>query len=103
MAQSGPAQLKVPTEKIDRREGNLLAESGGLNLRMNPIVPSGPFDAAGLPRLATKREVAEFLQVTPRTVETYQRLGLPHYRLGPRRNRYDLAAVKKWLESPRGY
>ena len=50
-------------------------------------------------QLATKREVARFLQVTPRTIETYQRLGLPHYRLGPRRNRYDLAAVQKWLEA----
>ena len=53
-------------------------------------------------QLATKREVARFLQVTPRTIETYQRLGLPHFRLGRRRNRYDLAAVKMWLEGRRG-
>jgi phage terminase Nu1 subunit (DNA packaging protein) len=49
--------------------------------------------------LLTKRALATFLGVTPRTVEIYQRQGLPFYRLGPRRNRYDLGAVRSWLES----
>ncbi|MGE3308465.1 MAG: DNA-binding protein [Limisphaerales bacterium] len=48
--------------------------------------------------LLTKRALASFLGVTPRTVEIYQRHGLPFYRLGPRRNRYDLGAVRSWLE-----
>ncbi|MCC7375761.1 MAG: hypothetical protein IT581_13975 [Verrucomicrobiales bacterium] len=48
--------------------------------------------------LLTKRALASFLGVTPRTVEIYQRQGLPFYRLGPRRNRYDLASVRSWLE-----
>ncbi|MGE4181226.1 MAG: hypothetical protein AB7J34_15485 [Limisphaerales bacterium] len=49
--------------------------------------------------LLTKRDLASFLGVTPRTIEAYQRRGLPFYRLGPRRNRYDLAAVRSWLEN----
>jgi hypothetical protein len=49
-------------------------------------------------RLLTKRGLAEFLGVTVRTVETYQRRGLPYFRLGPRRNRYDLVMVRQWLE-----
>jgi phage terminase Nu1 subunit (DNA packaging protein) len=49
-------------------------------------------------RLLTKHDLAKFLGVTPRTVEVYQRHGLPFYRLSARRNRYDLVAVKKWLD-----
>jgi len=66
---------------------------------MNALLPNTQSVSSDPTPLATRREVARFLQVTPRTIETYQRLGLPHYRLGPRRNRYDLAAVKKWLET----
>ena len=65
---------------------------------MNENFPAAPAQARETSRLVTKREVADFLPVTPRTVETYQRQGLPHFRLGPRRNRYDLLAVRKWLE-----
>ena len=50
-------------------------------------------------RLHSKVEIAAFLGVTQRTVEAYQRLGLPFFKLGPRRNRYDLLAVRGWLES----
>lgn len=67
---------------------------------------SGDNQAAGTQRgsdrgqqLLNKREVARFLQVSVRTVEEYQRRGLPFYRLGPRRNRYDLVVVLDWLNS----
>ncbi|MBL9138925.1 MAG: hypothetical protein JNK85_23855 [Verrucomicrobiales bacterium] len=50
------------------------------------------------PQLLSKREIAAYLRVTTRTVEIYQRLGLPFFRLGPRRNRYDLATVRDWLQ-----
>jgi hypothetical protein len=50
-----------------------------------------------LDRLLTKRELAVFLGLTPRTIELYQRRGLPFYRVGRRRNRYDLLAVRRWL------
>lgn len=58
-------------------------------------IPEATSEISGL---LTKRALASFLGVTPRTVEIYQRQGLPFYRLGPRRNRYDLAAVRSWLE-----
>lgn len=48
--------------------------------------------------LITKGELAEFLGLTGRTVENLQKQGLPFYRIGPRRNRYDLKAVTAWLE-----
>lgn len=48
--------------------------------------------------LLEKEQLAAFLGVTQRTVENLQRRGLPFYRLGPRRNRYDLAAVRAWLD-----
>lgn len=48
--------------------------------------------------LLTKMQVAQFLGVTPRTVENFQKRGLPFFRLGARRNRFDLAAVRAWLD-----
>lgn len=58
---------------------------------------TNPYPTDGM-ALLTKREVAGFLRVTVRTVENYQRQGLPFLRLGPRRNRYDLKTVRRWLE-----
>jgi|GEM_PF-6635418 len=40
-------------------------------------------------RLFNKAEVAQFLGVTPRTIENLTRRGLPHYKLGSRRNCFD--------------
>ena len=50
------------------------------------------------PRLLSKVDLARFLGVSCRTVEEYQRRGLPFFRISARRNRYDLAAVRAWLE-----
>jgi excisionase family DNA binding protein len=47
--------------------------------------------------LATKREVAAFLRVTPRTVENWLHRGLPHFRLGSRRTRFKLSDVEAFL------
>ncbi len=46
----------------------------------------------------SKAVVARFLGLTPRTVENLHTRGLPHFKFGPRRNRYDLAEVKAWAE-----
>lgn len=48
--------------------------------------------------LSTKAQLAALLQLTPRTIENLQRRGLPFYRLGSRRNRYDPVAVREWLD-----
>ncbi|MGE3312218.1 MAG: DNA-binding protein [Limisphaerales bacterium] len=58
--------------------------------------PAGQSCAASA--LLSKRALAVYLGVTPRTIEVYQNKGLPYYRLGPRRNRYDIGAVRAWLE-----
>ena len=52
----------------------------------------------GSDHLLSKRELARFLGITGRTVEEYQRRGLPYFRLSARRNRYDLTAVRAWIE-----
>jgi excisionase family DNA binding protein len=47
----------------------------------------------------TKKDVAEFLGVTVRTVEAMMvRSGLPFYRLGTRRVRFRLSDVLKWMD-----
>ena len=47
----------------------------------------------------TKTDVAKFLGVTVRTVESMMvRSGLPFYRLGTRRVRFRLADVLKWMD-----
>jgi phage terminase Nu1 subunit (DNA packaging protein) len=48
--------------------------------------------------LLTKGQLAEFLKLTPRSIENLHRRGLPFYRIGCRRNRYDLNAVRAWLD-----
>ena len=53
--------------------------------------------AQGVPHLLSKKDLAGYLGVTVRTVEEYQRRGLPYFRLSARRNRYDLMAVRAWL------
>lgn len=62
-----------------------------------PPCPEAPA-VQGTDRLLSKTELALFLGVTGRTVEEYQRRGLPYFRLSARRNRYDLTAVRAWLE-----
>jgi hypothetical protein len=57
--------------------------------------PHSPQHTSGL---LTKSDIAKFLGVTERTVENLQRRGLPFYRLGPRRNRYDPKSVAAWLD-----
>lgn len=72
----------------------------GVTTPDSPEGPAADQPSSSLPlasRLLTKRDLAAFLGVTPRTIELHQRRGLPFYRLGPRRNRYDLAAVRRWL------
>ena len=47
----------------------------------------------------TKQDVARFLGVTVRTVETMMsQSGLPYYRLGSRRVRFRFADVMEWME-----
>lgn len=49
-------------------------------------------------RLATREEVAEYLQVAPRTLEqwAYRSVGPRYTRVG-RHARYDWADVRQWL------
>lgn len=48
--------------------------------------------------LCTKEEIAEFLRVTTRTIEVWMARGLPHYRLGSRRTRFDRDQVRRYLD-----
>jgi excisionase family DNA binding protein len=53
---------------------------------MNPAEP-----------LVTKKEVAQHLRQTPRTVENWMAKGMPHYKLGARRTRFKLSEVETFL------
>lgn len=47
----------------------------------------------------TKQDIARFLGVTCRTIESYMAYqSLPHYKLGCRRVRFRLSDVNEWLE-----
>lgn len=47
-------------------------------------------------RWLTKRELAEYLRVTPRFIELQQHLGLPVLRIGAV-NRYRISEVEAWV------
>lgn len=50
--------------------------------------------------LATKREIAQHLRVSERTIERWTaRRGLPRIRVGPNTVRYRLADVAEWATS----
>jgi hypothetical protein len=56
-------------------------------------------DAAELgERWLTKREIAEYLRVTPRFIELQQQAGLPVLRMGAV-NRYRISEVEAWVRS----
>ncbi len=63
-----------------------------------PAAAENQTPAATIPTpFATKKQVAEFIGLSVRTVDSYLALGLPHLKLGKRRCRFDLAEVKAWL------
>jgi phage terminase Nu1 subunit (DNA packaging protein) len=65
---------------------------------LNEIRAHSPEADKSPSRLLTKEQLSAFLGVTQRTVENLQRKGLPFYRIGPRRNRYDPKSVAAWLD-----
>ena len=46
----------------------------------------------------TKRQVADLLQLTPRTIDRLMARGLPHYKIGNQRARFAHAEISSWLE-----
>lgn len=59
-----------------------------------------PVEPRELPRLLTLPEVAEVLQVSPKTVRRLVARGFPHIRFG-RVLRFDPADVHRWLVARR--
>lgn len=51
-----------------------------------------------VPRFANKRDVAALLGFSVRTVDNLMTRGLPHYTVGKRRCRFDLAEVSNWIK-----
>ena len=50
------------------------------------------------PSFANKRDVAEMLGFSVRTVDNLMARGLPHYTVGKRRCRFDIAEVRDWFK-----
>lgn len=49
------------------------------------------------PRYGSKRDVAQMVQMSVRSVDNFLRDGCPHLKLGKRRVRFDLGEVRMWL------
>jgi excisionase family DNA binding protein len=49
--------------------------------------------------LSTKRQVADYLQLTTRTIDRLMSKGLPHYKIGNQRTRFRISDVQEWLDS----
>ena len=54
------------------------------------------------PGFASKRDVAALLGFSVRTVDNLMARGLPHYKVGRRRCRFDLAEVRDWVKQTYG-
>lgn len=54
------------------------------------------------PGFVSKRDVAELLGFSVRTVDNLMTRGLPHYTVGRRRCRFDLAEVRDWFKQTYG-
>jgi predicted DNA-binding transcriptional regulator AlpA len=48
-------------------------------------------------RYGSKRDVAQMVQMSLRSVDNFLRDGCPHLKLGKRRVRFDMAEVRAWL------
>lgn len=46
----------------------------------------------------TRKQVAEKLQLHEQTIASYEKKGMPFYRLGTKIHRYKLEEVTKWFE-----
>lgn len=68
-------------------------------MRANTTNETDPASVGPGLQLWTKAQVAEFLGLSERSVENLHARGLPVYRIGPRRNRYDRQSVMAWLEA----
>ena len=45
----------------------------------------------------TKLQIADYLQLRPRTIDRWMTEGMPHYRLGARRTRFKISEVEEWM------
>tara|TARA_R100001510_G_scaffold55612_1_gene59825 strand:+ start:5564 stop:5746 length:183 start_codon:yes stop_codon:yes gene_type:complete len=49
-------------------------------------------------QLLNIKQVAEYLNVSPRTIRRQMKYGLPHYKVTHKLVRYDKLKIDKWLE-----
>lgn len=49
-----------------------------------------------------KRDVARMIKQSVRSVDNHMAAGMPHLKIGKRRCRFDLAAVREWMLSQYG-
>jgi len=51
--------------------------------------------------MLTKKEIAEYLNVSVPTIDRYMRNGMPHVKLSTGTVRFELDKVKDWIEEQR--
>ena len=66
----------------------------------NPDANAGNFKSSAhdnITPFGSKRDVAAMLQLSVRSVDNHIAAGMPHLKIGKRRCRFDLAAVREWM------
>jgi len=58
---------------------------------------SNQIHLATVPRFGGKRDVAQMVQMSIRSVDNFIAQGCPHLKLGKRRVRFDMSEVRHWL------
>jgi len=58
---------------------------------------SSAHDNNAIAPFGDKRDVAAMLKMSTRSVDNHIAAGMPHLKIGKRRCRFDLAAVREWM------
>ena len=62
-----------------------------------PDVATGNSSLAAVPRYGGKKDVAQMVQLSVRSIDNFLAQGCPHLKLGKRRVRFDMIEVRQWL------
>jgi predicted DNA-binding transcriptional regulator AlpA len=64
---------------------------------VSPETAPGLSAAGAMPRYGGKRDVAQMMQMSTRSVDNFLARGCPHLKIGKRRIRFDMSEVRAWL------
>jgi predicted DNA-binding transcriptional regulator AlpA len=68
-----------------------------MKTQITPEAVTGDTKLTEVPRYGGKRDVAQMVQMSVRSVDNFLAQGCPHLKLGKRRVRFDMSEVRQWL------